>query len=160
MNYRYRPEHTVQWARELFDELFVKIPNTITNLVKIQRLFPSLNATDFLDEELEEELRDDDYLDNVLGYLNIIKVASSMKYDDTATNDISEIMSTLADGCFDFAVSHILCSQFMNPINNQRDRYGEDVIDEESGLPFWSGNRKRPLEFKLNHKSTYQVSEI
>jgi hypothetical protein len=74
--------------------------------------------------------------------------------------DLSELMSTIADGCFHWAVYHVLCDRFRSPIEQQLSQHHSDEIDAESGLLFWSGNRKRPKPIILDHTSHHQVGGV
>mmetsp|Transcript_36108 Transcript_36108/g.46540 ORF Transcript_36108/g.46540 Transcript_36108/m.46540 type:complete len:726 (+) Transcript_36108:2119-4296(+) len=171
-SFPYRSEHTIQWARELFDDCFVKMPEIVT---QISHLLTEVNSLDLdlnldlggnistylssvgLSEELKEELKVETVVKKVSQLIQMkLQLIQTNQDKDINHNNSSESLWLISSACFDWVFDFILIENFIKPIQHQRRQYGEDAIDTETGLPFWGGHKRRPEEVKIDFQSRFQ----
>ena len=121
-------EHTIQWAREAFDSLFVNPPTTVN-------LF--LSQPDFVETTLKSSGQHHDQLKQIEKYL------------------VKERPTTFAQ-CIEWARMQYE-NDYVNEIKQLLFNLPKDQVNA-NGTPFWSGPKRAPdpLKFDINNKLDFE----
>jgi ubiquitin-activating enzyme E1 len=119
-SFPYMIEHCIQWARELFDEYFVKIPYNYNKYIKM--ILNNENTNLIIPSELNEL------------YTSVNNVIKYFPYNSLK--------------CVKFAYE-LWYQQFRDQIYHLTCKFPEDYMTTEN-IPFWTGTKKYPNYFKFD----------